>query len=144
MHIEKGLIFTGQWFTGKVEVIEVKEETNELKVKLQSKVDAKETDSHWFETWNLKQTSYGFDRADYFLIDRTMRSIKQILEEVEKSDTLKDLVYLWNEIAINKKKYPLIEINSANKVIRERCLSVEGSDIDKGKFFHALKAMDKS
>ena len=73
-----------------------------------------------------------------------MRSITQILLEAEKSETLQALIDLWNEIVINKKKYPLSKIWFANEKIRERSLIVEGADIEKGKFYHALKEMVKS
>jgi hypothetical protein len=73
-----------------------------------------------------------------------MRSITQILLEAEKSETLQALVSLWNEIVSNKKKYPLTQIWFANEKIRERCLIVDGADIEKGKFYHALKEMDGS
>jgi hypothetical protein len=73
-----------------------------------------------------------------------MRSITQILLEGEKAKELQALVDLWNEIVRNKKKYPLTQIWFANKKIRERCLIVEGADIEKGKFYHALKQMDGS
>jgi len=73
-----------------------------------------------------------------------MRSITQILLEAEKSETLQAIVDLWNEIVSNKKKYPLSQIWFANEKIRERSLVVEGADIEKGKFYHALKEMDKS
>lgn len=73
-----------------------------------------------------------------------MRSITEILLEAESSKTLQALVFLWNEIVENKKKYPLTKIWLANEKIRERCLIVNGADIDKGKFYHALEEMDGS
>ena len=73
-----------------------------------------------------------------------MRSITEILLEAEKSETLQALLDLWNEIVSNKKKYPLILIWFASEKIRERCLIVDGEDIERGKFYHALKEMDKS
>ena len=73
-----------------------------------------------------------------------MRSITEILLEAESSKTLQNLVFLWNEIVENKKKYPLSKIWLANKNIRKRSLIVDGDDIEKGKFHHALKEMDKS
>ena len=73
-----------------------------------------------------------------------MRSITQILLETEKVERLQALVDLWNEIVSNKKKYPLTQIWFANEKIRERSLIVDGSDIEKGKFYNALKEMDKS
>ena len=73
-----------------------------------------------------------------------MRSITQILLEAEKAEELQALVDLWNEIVSNKKKYPLTQIWFANEKIRERCLIAEGADIEKGKFYNALKEMDGS
>ena len=73
-----------------------------------------------------------------------MRIITQILLEAEKAKELQALVDLWNEIVSNKKKYPLTQIWFANEKIRERSLIVEGADIEKAKFYHALKEMDKS
>ncbi len=73
-----------------------------------------------------------------------MRSITQILLEAEKSETLQALIDLWNEIVRNKEKYPLTQIWFANEKIRELSLIVDGEDIEKGKFYHALKEMDKS
>jgi len=64
---KKGFIFTGKWFTGKIEVLEVKEDSNELEVKLQHKVDATENESWWFETWDLGVVKRGWGE-DYFLI----------------------------------------------------------------------------
>jgi len=72
-----------------------------------------------------------------------MRSITEILLDAESSKTLQALIYLWNEIVENKKKYPLTKIWLANEKIRERCLIVDGADIDKGKFYYALKEMDE-
>lgn len=68
MTIEKDLIFTGKWFTGKVLVQEVLEDSNELKVRLQSEVDSTDDDYWWFETWNLQHTKWGFNQGDYFTI----------------------------------------------------------------------------
>ena len=78
------------------------------------------------------------------LKNEIMRSITQILLEAEKSETLQALIDLWNEIVSNKKKYTLTQIWFANEKIRERSLIVDGEDIEKGKFYYALKEMDKS
>lgn len=67
MEITKDLVFTGKWFTGKVLVQEVLEDSNELKVRLQSELNATDDDYWWFETWNLEHTRIGFKRGDYFL-----------------------------------------------------------------------------
>ncbi len=68
MEIVEGLIFTGKWFTGKVLVVEVLEDSNELKVRLQYEVDSADDDYWWFETWDLRHVRTGFERGDYFLI----------------------------------------------------------------------------
>ena len=70
-----------------------------------------------------------------------MRSITQILLEAEKSVTLQVLIELWNDVVRNKKKYPLTQIWFANEKIRERSLTVDGEDIEKGKFYYNLKEM---
>lgn len=61
MDLEIGLVFTGKWFTGKIEVLEVKEQTNELKVHL---------NNSWGETWNLAHTRQGIINRDYFLLKK--------------------------------------------------------------------------
>ena len=73
MKLVKGTIVTGKWFTGKVEVIEVKEASNKLEVKLQHNVEDTEEDYHWFETWNLSHTRVGFGNKDYFNILLTQK-----------------------------------------------------------------------
>lgn len=69
--IKEGAIFTGKWFKGKIKVLEVKEDTNELEVCLQSSADATEDDYHWYETWNLQHTRIGIRNGDYFNIPLT-------------------------------------------------------------------------
>lgn len=65
--IKKGAVFTGKWFTGRVEVLEVKPKENKLEVKLFSNYDADtEKDYYWFEDWNLGHTLIGFNNGDYF------------------------------------------------------------------------------
>lgn len=68
MELEKGLLFTGRWFKGRVEVLKINEELNELEVMLHRNVNPAKDEQHWFETWNLSHTLTGFNRADYFLI----------------------------------------------------------------------------
>ncbi len=68
------------------------------------------------------------------------RTITEILKEADATNDLQDLINLWNEIANNKKKYPLIQIWFANEHIRELALKSNGQDIDKGKFYHELKS----
>ncbi len=68
------------------------------------------------------------------------RSITEILKDADSSTDLQVLINLWNEIANNKYKYPLVEIQFANEHIRELALTSNGQDIDKGKFYMDLKS----
>lgn len=67
------------------------------------------------------------------------RTISEILIDADKSIGLQSLIDLWNEIAQNKYKYPLVEIRFANEHIRELALKCKGEDFEKGKFYMALK-----
>ncbi|MOA44316.1 hypothetical protein D3C78_1665780 [compost metagenome] len=58
--LEKGEIFTGKHFKGNIRVIEVNEESNELKVELNKE------GSYWLEIWNLAHTRTGIDNGEYF------------------------------------------------------------------------------
>lgn len=58
MKIEVGSVFTGKWFTGKVEVFDI--QGNDLHVHLEK------GNSKWCEVWNLEHTKAGFERGDYF------------------------------------------------------------------------------
>lgn len=69
-----------------------------------------------------------------------VRTITEILKEADSTNDLKGLISLWNEIAANKKKYPLTQIWFANEHIRELALKSNGQDIDKGLFYHHLVA----
>ena len=68
------------------------------------------------------------------------RTITEILKQADTTNELQGLINLWNEIANNKKQYPLTEIWNANKHIRELALNSNGQDIDKGKFYYELKS----
>jgi len=68
------------------------------------------------------------------------RKITEILKDADATMNLQGLINLWNEIANNKKQYPLKDIWNANKHIRELALKSNGQDIDKGKFYHELKS----
>lgn len=72
------------------------------------------------------------------------RTITEILKEADSTDDLQGLIDLWNEIANNKKQYPLTEIWFANEHIRECALTSNGQDIDKGKFYMELKSQYQS
>ena len=73
MRIAQGVIFSGKYFTGKVEVLEVKEDSNEVEVQLWHKQYPTGDDSWWFETWNLQHTKWGFERGEYFNIPLTQK-----------------------------------------------------------------------
>ena len=68
------------------------------------------------------------------------RNITEILNEARTSTDLQSLINLWNEIANNKKQYPLTEIYEANKQIRILVLKSKGEDIEIGKFYNFLDA----
>lgn len=68
-----------------------------------------------------------------------LRTITEILKQADSTTDLQGLINLWNEIANNKKQYPLTDIWNANKHIRELVLKSNGQDIDKGKFYYELK-----
>jgi len=67
--------------------------------------------------------------------------IKNITDKADNAKDLQTLIDLWNEVANNKYSYSLGQIRVANKHIRELALKVEGSDLEKGKFYHALNEM---
>lgn len=69
-----------------------------------------------------------------------MRTITEILKESDFTRDLQSLINLWNEIANNKKKYPISEIWFANEHIRELALKSNGQYIDKCKFYYELKS----
>ena len=82
MKIEIGLIFTGIWFKGRIEVLKVDEQKNELKVKLNSEKLPKSGDYHWFETWDLKVVKIGFKNGDYLLYNHNLgKSICNLANE---------------------------------------------------------------
>ena len=72
------------------------------------------------------------------------RTITEILKDADSTNDLQTLINLWNEIANNKKQYPLTEIWFANEHIRELALKSNGEDIDKGKFYMELKSQHQN
>jgi hypothetical protein len=76
-------------------------------------------------------------------LNKMKRTLSEILKDADKANELKDLIDLWNELAKNKYKYPLVELWFANEHIRELALKVEGSCIAKAHFYHTLKEMHK-
>lgn len=72
------------------------------------------------------------------------RTITEILKDAYSTNDLQSLINLWNEIANNKRQYPLTEIWFANEHIRELALKSNGQDIDKGKFYMELKSQYQS
>jgi len=67
MKIEKGLVFTGKHFTGRVEVLSVDEKENTIKVDL--KTQAGTAVVNWSEDWNLEHTQWGFEGGVYTTSD---------------------------------------------------------------------------
>jgi hypothetical protein len=67
MELKVGMTFTGseQCFTGRVEVLEIDEPNNRLRVGLTKKNET--FVSNWNEDWNLQHTIWGFERGDYFI-----------------------------------------------------------------------------
>lgn len=72
------------------------------------------------------------------------RTITEILKDADAANDLQILINLWNEIANNKRQYPLTEIWFANEHIRELSLKSNGQDIDKGMFYMELKSQYQS
>ncbi len=70
-----------------------------------------------------------------------MSNIKNITDKADNAKDLQTLIEVWNEVANDKYSYPLGQIRVANKHIQECALKVEGSDLEKGKFYHALNEM---
>ena len=71
------------------------------------------------------------------------RDILEILIDAERATNLDVLISFWNEIANKKKSYTLVDLRTANILISEFCLKVDGEDIEKGKFYYALAQMRK-
>jgi len=68
------------------------------------------------------------------------RSINDILKQADSASSLQTLIDLWNEIANNKYKYSLVNINFAREYIMELTLKADGEDITKGSFYTALNS----
>jgi hypothetical protein len=77
-------------------------------------------------------------------IIKMVRTITEILKEADSANKLQVLINLWNEIANNKKKYPLVEIWFANEHLRELVLNSDGEDFAKGRFYMHLNSQVKS
>ena len=61
--LKKGLVFTGKYFTGRVEVLDLDDSKEEgLHVHLTN-----ENGYTWEENWNQEHTIVGFERGDYFI-----------------------------------------------------------------------------
>lgn len=63
------------------------------------------------------------------------RRLIDILIEVEGEKDLQKVVNLWNEIANNKRSYPLTHLFFARRFISNLALNTDAPDIEKGKFF---------
>lgn len=74
MELKAGIKFTGNQhcFTGIVEVLEIKESINLLRVKLT--LERKVFRSTWEEDWNLQHTIWGFERGDYFVLQQPINA----------------------------------------------------------------------
>jgi hypothetical protein len=72
---------------------------------------------------------------------KTVRTITEILKDADATNDLQTLINLWNEIANDKRQYPLTQIDFAINHIAELTIKSNSSDIDKGKFYMALKTM---
>ena len=70
--------------------------------------------------------------------------IKEILNDASNTNDLQTLINLWNEIANNKYEYSLVEIKSANEIIRGMSLKSNGSDLAKGMFYMNLSNQIKT
>lgn len=66
---------------------------------------------------------------------------KLVIKKINESTTIKELIELWNIIAITKYSYSLVELWDIIDLIKEKSLNVDGRDIDKGKFYNALEEM---
>lgn len=65
-----GMIFTGKYFTGRVEVLEMDEKCNSLQVSLTMPVleNGEITEfTEWCEEWDLQHSVNGFEVGDYFV-----------------------------------------------------------------------------
>ncbi|NOU19409.1 MAG: hypothetical protein HOO91_17775 [Bacteroidales bacterium] len=71
MKLTIGMTFTGneQCFTGRVEVLEIDELNNRLRVGLTVKHET--FFSNWNEDWNLEHTIFGFENGSYFVKEFT-------------------------------------------------------------------------
>jgi hypothetical protein len=70
------------------------------------------------------------------------RSVADIVRDAKNTTKLQTLIYFWNEVVSNKYKYSLESIKFARRSIMELTLNSEGEDIEKGKFWSALKEQD--
>lgn len=69
------------------------------------------------------------------------RTLSEILIEADDATDVSDLINLWNEIAINKYSFCLVEIRFANEHIRSLTQNVKGSEITKWNFNDKLENM---
>lgn len=78
-------LFTGKYFTGRVKVLNIREDKNELDVHLTkpfSDMNPHGTYYDWHETWNLQHTIWGFENGDYIEPDESYFSdYPEIVEE---------------------------------------------------------------
>lgn len=98
MRIERGLVFTGKYFTGRIEVLFVDEYNDILRVGLQ-----KQNGTHlsnWNEEWNLEHTKIGFVHGDYFFD-----------EEIEMDKKYKLLTHILAVPSSHTEAVPFCKLN---------------------------------
>lgn len=69
----------------------------------------------------------------------SIRTIAEILKEADCTPGLQGLINLWNEIAINNKKYTLVDLRFAHMHIRKLILMSTACGLVKWKVFETLK-----
>lgn len=86
MELNVGMTFTGNkhCFQGRVEVMEIDEPNNNLRVGLTVKHDT--FYSNWNEDWNLQHVIWGFESGEYFLKDFSQSDYPQDVQNRAKFD----------------------------------------------------------
>lgn len=75
---------------------------------------------------------------------KPIRSITEILKESDKTDSLKILCDLWQEIRSNIYSYPLVEIEFSLEHLQEKAAKMARKDIKEFKpFFDKLNRLGK-
>ena len=71
MELDKGTVFGGKYFKGKVKVLSVDNDNNILSVELTLPLNCKDESGNerfsiWCENWNLEHTIWGIEGGDYY------------------------------------------------------------------------------